>query len=143
MRYIGETKESLNKLQNSFARHSGVVQNQVKIIVYWMLVFTSMTIKILNQSFPKLYRLSKLCLSIFLFSYIFTVNAEEDSLFNDMSEEIIRGLVKPQKKTVISSEIPAKIINIPFKDGEAFKQGDLLIKFDCSLYYAQLASANA
>ena len=143
MRYIGETKESLNKLQNSFARHSGVVQNQVKIIVYWILVFTSMTIKILNQSFPKLYRLSKLCLSIFLFSYIFTVNAEEDSPFNDMSEEIIRGLVKPQKKTVISSEIPAKIINIPFKDGEAFKQGDLLIKFDCSLYYAQLASANA
>lgn len=88
----------------------------------------------------KLYRL---CFSIFLFSQILIVYAEENSASNDMSEETIRGLVKPQKKTVISSEIPAKIINIPFKDGEAFKQGDLLIKFDCSLYYAQLAAANA
>ncbi len=38
-------------MQNSFSRHSGIGQNQVKTIVYWMLVFTSMTIKILNQSF--------------------------------------------------------------------------------------------
>ena len=59
-------REGLNKLQNSFSRHSGVGQNQVKTIVYsalascvalppasmqsWMLVFTSMTIKKLNQS---------------------------------------------------------------------------------------------
>ncbi len=48
------TKEDLNESQNSFSRHSGVGQNLVKTIVYWMLVFTSMTIKILNQSFPNL-----------------------------------------------------------------------------------------
>ena len=56
-----QTKEGLNKLQNLFSRHSGTGlrhtstgsgQNLVKTIVYWMLVFTSMTIKILNQSFP-------------------------------------------------------------------------------------------
>ncbi|MCH8847339.1 MAG: hypothetical protein IIC11_11510 [Proteobacteria bacterium] len=56
-------KEGLNKLQNSFSRHSGTGlrhtstgsgQNPVKTIVYWMLVFTSMTIKILNLSFPNL-----------------------------------------------------------------------------------------
>ena len=46
-----QTKEGLNKLQNLFSRHSGVGQNLVKTIVYWMLVFTSMTIKILNQSY--------------------------------------------------------------------------------------------
>ncbi len=89
------------------------------------------------------FKLLRLCFSIFLFCHIFIANAEENNATNDMSEETIRGLVKPQKKTVISSEIPAKIINIPFKDGETFKQGDLLIKFDCSLYYAKLASANA
>ena len=44
-------KETLIKSQNTFSRHSGVGQNPVKTIVYWMLVFTSMTIKILNQSF--------------------------------------------------------------------------------------------
>ena len=47
-----QTKEGLNKLQNLFSRHSGVGQNLVKTIVYWMLAFTSMTIKIPNQSFP-------------------------------------------------------------------------------------------
>jgi len=31
------TKESLRKLKNSFIRHSGVGQNQVKTIVHWML----------------------------------------------------------------------------------------------------------
>jgi len=46
------TGEPLNKLQNSFSRHSSVGQNPVKTIVYWMLVFTSMTIKILDQRFP-------------------------------------------------------------------------------------------
>jgi len=40
-------------LQNSFSRHSGVGQNQVKTIVYWMLAYASMTIKMLNQSFLK------------------------------------------------------------------------------------------
>jgi len=87
--------------------------------------------------------LLRLCFSIILFSHASIAYGEEGSSLSNMSEETIRGLVKPQKKTVISSEIPAKIINIPFKDGEAFKQGDLLIKFDCSLYYAHSASANA
>lgn len=90
-----------------------------------------------------LYRLTKLYFSIFIFSHVFIVSAEEDDFSNYASGEVIRGLVKPQKQTVISSEIPAKIINIPFKDGEAFRQGDLLIKFDCSIYHAQLVSANA
>ncbi len=33
-----QTKEGLNKLQNLFSRHSGVGQNLVKTIAYWMLV---------------------------------------------------------------------------------------------------------
>jgi hypothetical protein len=37
------SKEGMNKLYNTFIRHSGVGQNQVKTIVYWMLVFHSMT----------------------------------------------------------------------------------------------------
>ena len=46
-----EAKEPLNKSKNSLSRHSGVGQNPVKTIIYWMLVFTSMTVKRLNQSF--------------------------------------------------------------------------------------------
>jgi hypothetical protein len=83
-----------------------------------MLVFTSMTIKVPNQSFPKLCKLSGLCFSIILLSHASIAYGEEGSSLSNMSEETIRGLVKPQKKTVISSEIPAKIINIPFKKME-------------------------
>ena len=65
-------KEALNKSKKQWGCHSGEGdpqevenvargqgvrsdQNPVKTIVYWMLVFTSMTAKILNQSFPKPY----------------------------------------------------------------------------------------
>ena len=88
-------------------------------------------------------KIIKLSILLFLCSHVFSVTAEESDSLNDMSKESIRGLVKPEKKTVISSEIPAKILKISFKSGESFKKGELLIKFDCSLYHAQLASANA
>jgi len=43
--------EALNKAKNLPCCHSGEGQNPVKTIVYWMLVFTSMTVKILIQRF--------------------------------------------------------------------------------------------
>jgi RND family efflux transporter MFP subunit len=61
----------------------------------------------------------------------------------EASQAMARGLVKPLNQAVISGEIPAKIISIPFKGGEAFKKDDTLIKFDCAIYRAQLASASA
>jgi RND family efflux transporter MFP subunit len=67
--------------------------------------------------------------------------ADENSIHNDIDN--IRGLVKPTTKAILSSQISARIIKIPFKDGDKFKQGQLLIKFDCDLYKADLASANA
>jgi len=78
-----------------------------------------------------------------IISHALIVNAEDSDPVDDRLQETIRGLVAPQNKAVISSEIPAKVIDIPFKDGEAFRKNDVLIKFDCSLYFAQLASASA
>ena len=69
------------------------------------------------------------------------VIADENSVHNDIGN--IRGLVKPTTKAVLSSQLSARIIKIPFKEGDRFKQGQLLIKFDCDLYKADLASANA
>jgi len=46
-------REPLIKSKISIFRHSGARQNPVKTIVYWMLVFTSTTMKAHNQSFPK------------------------------------------------------------------------------------------
>lgn len=55
----------------------------------------------------------------------------------------IRGLIKPEKKAILSSEISARIIKLPYKTGASFKKGNVLISFDCSLYSAELAAAKA
>ena len=51
-------KETLNKYHFLTIRHSGVIpafagRNPVETIVYWMPVFTGMTVKTLLQSFLK------------------------------------------------------------------------------------------
>lgn len=80
--------------------------------------------------------------SFFILSSLYA--AEDDDLFtNGIVADNVRGLIKPVEKAVISSEITGKIKKIPFKSGEAFKKGDLLVSFDCSLYRADLASADA
>lgn len=55
----------------------------------------------------------------------------------------VRGLIKPIKKAILSSELSARIIKLPYKVGASFKKGDVLIGFDCSLYAAELAAAKA
>ncbi|MGH8611568.1 MAG: efflux RND transporter periplasmic adaptor subunit, partial [Gammaproteobacteria bacterium] len=55
----------------------------------------------------------------------------------------IRGLVKPKREARLSSEILARITALPFKQGQPFREGDVLIRFDCSRYQAELAAAEA
>ena len=55
----------------------------------------------------------------------------------------IRGLVKPQYEALLSSEITARIVDLPYREGQRFRRGDILIRFDCSLYNAELSSARA
>ncbi len=86
-------------------------------------------------------------LIILLFSVIFIAQAgyaEEDDFFSTgIVSDNVRGLIKPVERAIISSEIAAKIKDIPFKAGDAFKKGDLLVGFDCSFYRADMASAEA
>lgn len=44
---------------------------------------------------------------------------------------------------VLSSELAAKIAELPVRDGAPFKRGDKLVTFECSLYDAQLKKAQA
>lgn len=57
--------------------------------------------------------------------------------------ENIRGLVKPSQRAILFSEITGQILEVGFRSGQRFKKGDALIKFDCALYEADLASASA
>jgi len=55
----------------------------------------------------------------------------------------VRGVVKPSEEAVISSELQARVKRMPFRDGQWFKKGDLLVEFDCAKYWAELAATKA
>ena len=55
----------------------------------------------------------------------------------------IRTQLVARHDVEISSEVAAKIDRLPLKEGDAFAKGDLLVAFDCGLYQAQLAKAEA
>ncbi len=84
---------------------------------------------------------------IFLFAIIFLSQVgytEDDDFFTTgIVSDNVRGLIKPVERAIISSEIAAKIKDIPFKAGDRFKKEDLLVGFDCSFYRADMASAEA
>lgn len=55
----------------------------------------------------------------------------------------IRTQLVSQHDVVISSQVEGKIAQMPLKDGDAFRKGDLLVAFDCEAYEAQLLKASA
>jgi len=55
----------------------------------------------------------------------------------------IRAQLMPRRYTTVAAEIGAKVNRIPLAEGSAFKAGQLLVGFDCSLQQAQLQKAQA
>ncbi len=54
-----------------------------------------------------------------------------------------RGVLRARDQAVLASELAGRIIELPFSEGESFKKGDTLARFDCSAYQAQLNAAQA
>ncbi len=52
-------------------------------------------------------------------------------------------MVRSKDNTTFSSAIEATVISMPFKEGESFKKGETLIKFDCRIQKAELQKAEA
>ncbi len=52
-----------------------------------------------------------------------------------------RGVLRAVDQATLSSELNARITELPFREGESFRKGDLLVRFDCSAYQAQLAAS--
>ena len=89
---------------------------------------------------------SIICVWIYfsLFNSASLLAEEDEDLFsNGIVADNVRGLIKPIEKAIISSQIAGKIKSIPFKAGDSFKKGELLVSFDCSFYRADMASADA
>ncbi len=55
----------------------------------------------------------------------------------------IRGVVKATAQATLASQVQGRISRLPFKEGQRFKKGALLVALDCSRYEAELASAQA
>lgn len=60
-----------------------------------------------------------------------------------MERQEIRAQLLPRRYTTVAAEIGAKINRLPVPEGAAFKAGQLLVSFDCSLQQAQLQKAQA
>jgi len=58
-------------------------------------------------------------------------------------EQGVRVQFAALHETVLSSELSAKISEFPFREGDTFNAGQPLVTFDCSLFHAQLAKADA
>jgi membrane fusion protein, multidrug efflux system len=56
---------------------------------------------------------------------------------------IVRGVINPQNESTIASKMTARIIAMPFREGQSFGRGALLARFDCSQISAELKAAEA
>jgi membrane fusion protein, multidrug efflux system len=54
-----------------------------------------------------------------------------------------RGLVRAVQEATLASEMPARIVQLPLRDGDAFQRGDLLVEFDCDRPKAEWKTAEA
>jgi len=60
-----------------------------------------------------------------------------------LDKQDIRAQLSPRQYTTLAAELGAKIERIGVQEGERFKAGQLLIRFDCSLQEAQRLRAQA
>lgn len=60
-----------------------------------------------------------------------------------LEQREIRAQLAPHRYTTLAAEIGAKINRLPVVEGGAFKAGQNLVSFDCSLQQAQLNKARA
>lgn len=55
----------------------------------------------------------------------------------------VRGVVRALRDASIATDLNSRVVQIPFREGEAFKAGDTLVAFDCDKAMAELRSAQA
>ncbi len=60
-----------------------------------------------------------------------------------LERQDIRAQLTPRRYTTIAAEIGAKVSSLPVTEGGAFRAGQLLVQFDCSLQQAQMQKAEA
>lgn len=60
------------------------------------------------------------------------------------AEEVpVRGVIRSSNEAVLSTDIVARVLAMPLKEGDSFETGELLIRFDCAVQEAEVAAARA
>jgi len=70
-------------------------------------------------------------------------SAPVPSAIQDDASVPVRGVVRALDQSALSTDLVARVLKIGFREGEAFKTGDLLVAFDCERYKAEAQSAEA
>lgn len=83
------------------------------------------------------------CLLITVPSRVHAEDFGSDREMSQFSSDSVRVLLIPHMETVLSGEISARIEAIAVDIGDNFIQGSLLVRFNCSVYEAELKKAKA
>jgi len=65
------------------------------------------------------------------------------NLFSVDRDSGINGRIKAVNHAEIASVMDARIKQIPVREGDGFRKGDLLVEFDCAVEFAELSRADA
>ncbi|WP_207482355.1 efflux RND transporter periplasmic adaptor subunit [Arenibaculum pallidiluteum] len=58
-------------------------------------------------------------------------------------ERQIRAQLVPRRNTPMASPMAGRIVELPWRDGEAVKEGQVVVRFDCAIQQSQLARSRA
>jgi len=78
-----------------------------------------------------------------------SLRAEDPLLSTAMDEPSIaaerqaRGVLRARDQAVLASELAGRIIEMPFAEGQHFRKDEVLVRFDCGAYQAQLNAMQA
>ncbi|MEJ2125003.1 MAG: efflux RND transporter periplasmic adaptor subunit [Alphaproteobacteria bacterium] len=88
--------------------------------------------------------LNKNIVAAFSFSTILAIAGIENvSAQTIQSDNLDRGVVKSLGEVTITTDLSASITRMPFRRGQKFQKGDVLIEFDCRKYQQDRAAAQA
>ena len=77
------------------------------------------------------------------------LRAEDPLLSTDIdtqaaaSERQARGVLRARDQAVLASELAGRITEMPFAEGQHFRKDEVLVRFDCGAYQAQLNAVQA
>ncbi len=54
-----------------------------------------------------------------------------------------KGVVRASAEATITTDLSARILEMPFREGEAFREGDILVGYDCARLKSEVAALQA